>query len=198
MALDLTDHELAFLHAAYDLASRQEELYPMLAAALGTDPYTFWLGRLVATPGGWLQTWSARRRYEQLQKGRFGRWAWVFHGLECDVWNVDDKRLVRIDFGSSTQRLVITGFGVLQYVMTVRPPWRCFEALRAFLVKHGKPYGYLSGDHAKMSTICDRLERLELLVAADPSAEGPADRLVVSTRAKSLIAEVTRLGFVPG
>jgi hypothetical protein len=76
--------------------------------------------------------------------GRFDGWVWNFHALECDVWNLDDGRFVRIDFGPRTRRLVITGSGVLQYVMTVCPPWRCFDALREFLARGTAPYDRLS------------------------------------------------------
>src|SRR5688572_2447965 len=120
----LTELEQAFLLAAHDLSVRQEELYPVLAARLGQDPYDFWVGRLDTPKGGWFRTWRLRRQFRRLESGRFDRWAWDFHGLECDVWNLDDGRFVRIDFGPSTRRLVITGWGVLQFVMSVRPPWR--------------------------------------------------------------------------
>jgi hypothetical protein len=165
----LTDLERAFLVAARDPAVKQEEFYAWLAAHLGHDPYDFWITRrLSPVPMGWLQRQRLRWLVRRLGGGRFERWAWSFHGLECDVWNLDDGRFVRIDFGPSTRRLAITGWGVLQYVMTTRAPWRSFEQLRGFLAAKAPPYDELSGDHGKMSAICDRLEQLDLLVYADP------------------------------
>jgi hypothetical protein len=171
MKSTLTVHEHAFLRAAADLSRRQVELYDVLARAIRVDPYTYWfVDRLRPEQPALLERirrWIQRRRIDGGMTSD-GAWRWNFHGLECDMRNVKDGRTVRIDFGPKSHHLVLTGWGVLQYVMSVVPPWQTYDELRDYLAQSGPPYDHLSGDHAKMSWICDRLEALGLLVPAAP------------------------------
>lgn len=202
--MSLTALEFAFLEAAHELSLRQAELYPSLTEALGREPYAFWVRRHERAARNWFERLRFRADLRRFQSGRFQRWAWGFHGLECDLRHLDDGRFVRIDFGPSTRHLVLTGWGVLQFVMTSRPPWRSFHDLREFLADEPPPYHHLSGDHAKMSALCDRLQELELLVPAEPRlltdrragsadvSDAPFDsylarRLVLSPAARELV-----------
>jgi hypothetical protein len=197
----LDSHELDFLHAAHDLTARQAELYPVLAKGIGGDPYSFSMLRH-GPADGWLGRLRDRWAQSRHARGRAGEWSWWFHGLECDMQHADGH-FVRIDFGPTGQRLVLTGWGVLQYVMCAKPPWRTFETLRAHLAARPPPYNSLSGDHAKMSRICDRLQALALLVPArtllgpDELTPGSMDfavshRLVLAPAAKELLCGRTR------
>lgn len=169
MELALDHHELDFLSAAHELGSRQAELYPVVGAAIDADPYDFWMLGPGPEARGWFRRWRDRRRRARCEQGQTGDWSWWFHGLECDIHNRIDGRLVRIDFGPTTRRLTITGWSVLQFVMCAGPPWRSFERLRMHLADRGPPYDSLSGNHHRMSRICARLEALALFVPADPS-----------------------------
>ncbi|WP_433928463.1 hypothetical protein AB3662_34340 [Sorangium cellulosum] len=171
--MELTAFELDFLRAAADLSRRQQELLPVLEQALGSDPYDFWMVEpFLARSDTWWQRVLARLRARfrrEYGRTRDGLWRWNFHGLECDVENVIDGRFVRIDFGPMSRRLTFTGWGVLQYIMCTRAPWPTFDALARFLAQETPPWSSLSGDHAKMAPICDRLQELQLFVAADPA-----------------------------
>lgn len=176
MALFPDPLERAFLQAAQDLSFHQEELYLPFAEAFGLDPYTFWIHR-----EGWPTRGPFKRcRYHwwrgRKQEGHFDGWRWGFHGLACDLTNEADGRLVRTDFGPSSRRLAMTGWGVLQYVMTAKSPWRPFPALQLHLAEHAPPYDSLSGNHRRMSEICSRLMNLKLLVYADPELVELRDR----------------------
>jgi hypothetical protein len=51
---------------------------------------------------------------------------------------VRDKRLVRIDFGPLSERIVITGFGVYEFVLSSREPWGEYPGLKKlFRVEDG-------------------------------------------------------------
>jgi hypothetical protein len=73
------------LEVAHELSVRQEELYPSLTEALGRDPYTFWVRRSDRAPRSWFEKLVFRADLRRLQSGRFERWEWSFHGLECDL-----------------------------------------------------------------------------------------------------------------
>jgi len=167
VAQPLDQNELDFLRSAADLTARQQELYKILTEAIGADPYDFWVLNTGADGRGWLARRRYRRRRERLAGGEFGGWSWSFHGLECDMRQLVDGRFVRIDFGPTTRRSVITGWGVLQYLMCAKPPWRRYTRLQEHLAEKGPPYDSLSGSHEKMACLCDRLQRLQLLVPAD-------------------------------
>lgn len=176
--MELTALELDFLRATADLARRQRELLPLVGEALGADPYHFWMVESLTTPSSWWGRLVARLRARRPDSGhtKDGLWRWDFHGLECDVENVSDGRFVRIDFGPTSQHLTVSGWGVLQYVMCTRDPWPTFDSLARFLAREEPPWSSLSGDHAKMSGLCDRLIELELLVPADPQLCKTVDR----------------------
>lgn len=168
--MDISPNELDFLRAASDLVLHQTELYPILTRALGTDPYHFWMiERSTSSTSRW-RRWIERRRVDRLSDGTTpdGLWRWDFHGLECDLVHTGDGRHVRFDFGPSSRHLAITDWGVMQYVMCVKPPWRTFDRLATFLATRPPPWNHLSGDHAKMCQLADRLHQLGLLVPVAP------------------------------
>jgi len=177
-SMELTALERDFLRAAADLARRQRELLPVVGEALGADPYHFWMVERFTPPRSWWGRLVARLRTGRPESGRSkdGQWAWYFHGFECDVAHVSDGRFVRIDFGPTSQHLTLSGWGVLQYVMCTKDPWPTFDTLARFLASEEPPWSSLSGDHAKMSRIRNRLTELKLLVAADPELCETVDR----------------------
>jgi hypothetical protein len=88
MRLCLTDVDQAFLVAARELSLKQKELYSLLAAGLGKDPYDFWVGSVSSAEVGWFRAWQLRRQLQRLQSGRFQCWAWNFQGSNatCRTW----------------------------------------------------------------------------------------------------------------
>jgi hypothetical protein len=158
--------ELDFLQAALDLSHHQAGLSDLLAIELGISPYEYWIR---ARADGQPPPAALKQRYRDYQQEvRSGDWEAFFHGFECDVQNVKDGRFVRIDFGPSARPLALSGFGVLQYVMCAREPWRPFPVLRGWLAESGPPYHPLSGSHAKMTEIAARLASAKLFEVADP------------------------------
>jgi hypothetical protein len=98
-----------------------------------------------------------------------GEWSYYFHGmLHCDFEHIQDKRFVRMDFGPKGRLDTFMGFGVLQFVMTTRPPWREFSELREYLAEKPPPYGRLSGSHTRMFDLFDQLKSAAYVEGADP------------------------------
>jgi hypothetical protein len=147
--------DLDLLTACFETRRRQREMLPLIAAALGVpDGQVFY-------------TWMARldRDIEDIPNSP---WKFRFHGFECDLRNTDDGRFLRYDFGPVGRYDCVTAWGVVQFVMTSKAPWREFPALRVRLARTGPPYDYLSGDHTKVCEAWDRLERAECFEPADP------------------------------
>jgi hypothetical protein len=135
--------------------SRQQELVPLLAHYLGVQPEEVFY------------RWAMSPRCEQ--HGLLGKtnWAYFFHGAECDLKNSLDGRFLRLDFGPRGKFDTFSGFGILQFVMTTKAPWREFPELREFFAETSPPYNELSGSHAKMSAIANRLKQLGFFEVAD-------------------------------
>lgn len=147
--------DLDLLAACFEARRRQKEMLPLIAAALGVpDGQVFY-------------TWMARldRDIEDIPNSP---WKFRFHGFECDLRNTTDGRFLRYDFGPGGRYDCVTAWGVLQFVMTSKMPWREFPKLRDRLARTGPPYDYLSGDHTKVSEAWDRLERAGCFEPADP------------------------------
>jgi hypothetical protein len=153
---DLTDLELSFLLACQELVIYQQELAPFLADTLGIRPDQL------------LYHWKIDPDCRQSGTLADGEWRYFFHGLECDLENVQDGRFLRLDFGPQGRLDTFTGWGVLQFIMAAKPPWREFPALRDFLAEKPPPYHRLSGSHQKMHLLADHLWDSGLVETADP------------------------------
>lgn len=150
--------ELGVLEACQEVVSRQHEMLPLLAQSLQVPENQVFY------------TW-AFRRCEQRGSGRLegAEWAYLFHGLECDLTNVKDGWFLRIDFGPRGRVDTFTAWGVLQFLMTSISPWREFPQLKAHFAQNAPPFGRLSGSLAKLSPIWARLESKGVFEKADQS-----------------------------
>jgi hypothetical protein len=157
--------EFSYLQACAEMVRRQQEVLPLLAARLGTVPeellYRWKEADFPAIP----EDADGLGR----QTGPIGTtgWTFFFHGLECDLSH-EDGRFIRADFGPRGRVDTFTGWGVLQFVMTSRPPWREFPELREHLADNPPPYDSLSGSHARMCVLEDRMEALGLIQPSAP------------------------------
>ena len=79
-----------------------------------------------------------------------------------------DGRFLRVDFGPGGRYDTFTGFGVLQFVMTSRPPWREFDELRTYLADGPPPHDELSGSHKGMVALIKGLKAAGYVEFADP------------------------------
>ncbi len=152
----LADLEYAFLCACQEAVQCQQELVPILAHSLGVEPNEIFYH------------WSKPPRCEQSGKIAGTDWNYYFHGFECNLKNTVDNRFLRIDFGPQGRFDTFSGWGVLQFVMTTKPPWKVFPDLQAFLAEKSPPFNELSGSHQKMMLLARRIAELKLVEAADP------------------------------
>jgi hypothetical protein len=169
------DLELAFLSACQEIVRRQQELVPLLAATLRVLPeevFYCWMRRSFPEPD------PPFGEDEDLQRGciRGTEWDYFFHGFECDIQHRDDGRFVRVDFGPRGRLDTFTGWGVLQFVMTTRAPWQTFPDLQTYLAAKPPPYNSLSGSHARMCDLQDRLETLGCFERAAPDLHALVER----------------------
>jgi hypothetical protein len=126
------------------------------------------IGAALGVPDGQVfYTWMFARQRRQAEDIPDTPWKFFFHGFECDLRNTEDGRFLRYDFGPGGRCDCVTAWGVLQFVMTSKAPWREFPALRERLAGTGPPYNCLSGDHTKVCEAWDRLERAGCFEPAD-------------------------------
>ena len=147
--------ELGVLEACQELIHRQQEMLPLLAAALQVheeDVFYTWAKRKCAQHGNLEGT----------------DWWYFFHGMECDLRNKVHGRFLRIDFGPGGRTDTFTAFGVLQFIMTSVPPWTEFAELKARLAQRPPPYDEYSGSMNHMGKVWDGLEAQGVLEKADP------------------------------
>ncbi len=140
----LTPVELRVLEACQEVTVRQSELIPRLAETLGVSE------------GAVFYTW-ALRRCKQSGTVNDTDWRYFFHGLECDLENVADGRFLRIDFGPGGRLDTFTAWGVLQFIMTSKPPWPEFPDLQQQFAENGPPYDLYSGSFTKLLDVWNRL-----------------------------------------
>lgn len=180
----MNELERDLLNAFADLAIHQRELYPRVATAVGFDPYEYWMIQRSRYPAGRLDRFRHWWRRNFLATRTLDRaWRFWFHGYELDVENLRDGRRVRIDFGTLAKRLVLTGWGAYQYVMTVQAPWRTYPALRAHFA------------HDQFRCLCELEDSLTASGLLEPCGDAStlaceqafvAKRLVLSPKANDL------------
>lgn len=118
----MTEIEFQFFSAAVDLVARQQELLPLVASAIGVDPFDYWiLGQGRGDPA-----------IGSINHTENGEWSFYFHGLEFDIKNRRDGRMVRVDFGPRGRRAFTSG-GVGEFVCRSRHPWPTFSKLKDHL-----------------------------------------------------------------
>jgi hypothetical protein len=151
----ITELEFSFLCACQERVIRTQEVVPLLAHHVGVLPEELFYHFAIPP--------------RPTQHGLIDGSDWTFgpHGLECDLKNTQDGRFLQLEFGPHGRYDTFTGWGVLQFVMTTKSPWREFPELKAFLTKTLPPYNKRFGSHAKMKTLADRLEELQLVEVAD-------------------------------
>lgn len=151
----LTEYEFRFLQACKEVVSCQQELLPVLAASL------------CVTPEEVFYSWAMLPYCEQTGIIKGTGWTYFFHGLECDLKH-SDGRFVRVDFGPGGRFDTFTGWGVLQFIMTSKHPFREFSKLKTYLEGKPPPYNEYSGSYDRMMTIVDHLAETGSVEPADP------------------------------
>lgn len=152
----ITDLEYSFLCACQEAVLHQLELVPMLAQGLGVEPNEVFYH------------WVKPPRCQQRGKILTTDWTYYFHGLECNLKHAQDGRFLRVDFGPNGRFDTFSGWGVLQFVMTTKLPWKVFPDLQAYLAEEPPPYNELSGSHKRMSLLAQRMFDLRLVETTDP------------------------------
>jgi len=148
-----TDIQYAFLCACQEVVLRQSELVPALARTLRVAPQEVFYH------------WAMPPRCRQTGTIAGSSWRFFFHGLECDLKN-PDGRFLRVDFGPGGRFDAFTGWGVLQFVMTSKAPWREYPELRRHLAEGLPPFDELSGSHERMVSLFSDLADLGLVEVA--------------------------------
>src|SRR5947209_6947136 len=114
--------EFEFLRAAAELVRQQRELLPQLAETLGV------------APGATLYAWMERhfpgippcpeeRWREESGMIRGTDWTFRFHGFECDLAHRAGGPYLRVELGPRGRPEVLSGYAVLQFVMTSSAAW---------------------------------------------------------------------------
>lgn len=165
---------LDFLSAAQEASLLKQELAPLLADALNVPSERIF------------SVWMAR---EVEQSGRFAgsEWAYFFHGMECDLGNRQDGRFVQLEFGPGGRVDTFSGWGVMQFVMTSKAPWREFRNFRTHLAGKPPPYNALSGSYTKMTILEDELERQGYVKPADLQLSQYKQEITKTTEKGTLI-----------
>ena len=165
--------KMLFLQAAAELELRQAELLPLVAKALGYDPWEYWMSSGFEgprRPGSWdsivIVTEENRpqeeAKCEQSGVTGDGEWRWFFHGCEIDIDHIEDGRRVRVDFGRRDHGIGFSGFGVSQFVARSKPPWNQYPRLRRYLIDWN---GW--EDNEKAAHLCKRLMKAALIRPLD-------------------------------
>jgi hypothetical protein len=147
---------LGVLKACREVVVRQQEVLPLLAALLDVKEnqvFYDWMFRRIDPDPGTI--------------GDTG-WSHHFHGFECDLRHADG-RFLRIDFGPRGRLDTFTMWGILQFVMTSRPPWSEFADLKNYFAQTAPPFDELSGSHSMMCAVWDALETRGAFEPADPA-----------------------------
>jgi hypothetical protein len=145
---------MPILEACAEATRRRQEMLPLLAAAQGVSP------------GQVFYAWMSRRGNDGPSPDP--AWEIRFHGFECDLHNVEDGRHLRYDFGPKGSVDTMTGFGVLQFIVSSRPPWRTFPELCEQLDLRRSSSGWITWGDGRFYEEWDLLVEEGLLAPADP------------------------------
>lgn len=132
----------------------RQPLLDELAASLSVRPEELYYE--------WVQ-----RRWRRARIGD-GEWQYFFHGVECDLRNTKDGRFLRVDFGPGGITTAFTAWGVTQFVMTSKTPWREFPQLQSHLAEGPPPYNEHSGSLERAGILFDKLDEQGLITTAAP------------------------------
>ena len=100
----LSMQEFDVLAACQEAVARQHEMLPLLAETLRVPESEVFYTR-------------AERRFQQHGDLEGTDWWYFFHGLECELRNRADGRILRIDFGPGGTVDTFTAWGVFQFIM---------------------------------------------------------------------------------
>jgi len=137
--------ELNVLKACHEMIIHNYEIVPLLGDYLGIEQEKIFY------------VW-AFRKCKQSGQIPHTSWSYFFHGLECDLNNIHDGRVLRIDFGPKGRIDSFTPWGVLQFVMTSKSPWSEFHELKSLFAAKQPPLDRFSGDFNKFCFFWDKLE----------------------------------------
>ncbi|MBN2531822.1 MAG: hypothetical protein JXB88_02960 [Spirochaetales bacterium] len=151
----LSGYEISFLKACGQVVAYQLDLVPALATSLGTVSEDVFY------------SWVMQPRCEQSGTISGTGWEYFFHGYECDLYH-SDGRFIRVDFGPGGRYDTFTGWGVLQFIMTSKPPFTEFPELQKYLAEKQPPYDEFSGSFDRMTAIVDRLTGCGYIESSDP------------------------------
>jgi hypothetical protein len=151
--------EIDLLHACQEVVVRSHEMTKPLAETLGVPV------------GEVFYTWAFRRcRQSGALAG--GTWQYFFHGLECDLRNTADGRVLRIDFGPGGSLDTFTAWGVANYIRHAIPPWSEFKMLKQYY--EGSKFGDDSlWDSAAAKGAFDRADQSLMDLRAKCTTTGP-------------------------
>jgi hypothetical protein len=147
--------EFDVLSACQEAVARQHELLPLLAATLRvpeSEVFYAW----------------AERNCEQHGDVQGTDWWYFFHGLECDLRNRVDGRILRIDFGPRGTVDTFTAWGVLQFITFSVAPWPDYSRLKEDIGANELVNGEFIGDRHKYDAIWDALCSRGMLERAAP------------------------------
>ncbi|MCG8351918.1 MAG: hypothetical protein MI924_29480 [Chloroflexales bacterium] len=150
----MSNFALSCLHACQELVSHQKELVFLLAKTLDIQSEEV------------LYSW-ALRKVDQIGVIYDTNWQYFFHGLGCNIENIEDGRLLPVSFGPGGRVDTFTSSSVLQFIMTSKAPWQEFPDLRTYLAKHEPPYHKHSGSHQRMSMLWKRMQESGFIEIAD-------------------------------
>jgi hypothetical protein len=145
----LSPIEIQLLGACRDATERAKEMLPLIARAIGVAEEDVFY------------TWALHRcKPRWMLEGT--NWSCVFHGLECDLENAVDGRLLRLDFGPGGRVDTFTMWGVLRFVMTTVAPWPEYPDLKREFAESGT-----WTNTAAIQAVWDRLDEVGMFQEAN-------------------------------
>jgi hypothetical protein len=145
----LSPVEFQLLAACREATGRAKEMLPLVAQAIGV------------AQGEAFYTWALHRcKPRWTLEGT--NWNFVFHGLECDLENTADGRLLRLDFGPGGRVDTFTMWGVLRFVMTSNAPWPEYSDLKREFAESGT-----WTNTTAIEAVWDRLDELGMFQEAN-------------------------------
>src|SRR5262249_51380423 len=77
-------------------------------------------------------------------------------------------RFLRVDFGPGGITTAFTAWGVTQFIMTSKAPWREFPQLQSYLAEGPPPYSEHSGSLERAGVLFDKLDEQGLITTIAP------------------------------